>query len=173
MDTLNLNISPIPQLSLLCSRTAIQLLSSAQLFVTPWTAACQVLLSSTISWSLLKFMSMSQWCYLTISFTASPFSLRLQSFPISGSFPMSQLFTSGGQSTGASALVLPMNIQNWFPLEVTGLISLLSEGLSRVFFSTTVQKHQFFNTQLSLYSNSHIHTWLLEKPYLWLYKPCQ
>ena len=164
MDTLNLNISPIPQLSLLCSRTAIQLLSSAQLFVTPWTAACQVLLSSTISWSLLKFMSMSQWCYLTISFTATPFSLRLQSFPISGSFPMSQLFTSGGQSTGASALVLPMNIQNWFPLEVTGLISLLSKGLSRVFFSTTVQKHQFFNTQLSLYSNSHIHTWLLEKP---------
>ena len=155
MDTLNLNISPIPQLSLLCSRTAIQLLSSAQLFVTPWTAACQVLLSSTISWSLLKFMSMSQWCYLTISFTASPFSLRLQSFPISGSFPMSQLFTSGGQSTGASALVLPMIIQDWYPLGWTGWISLQSKGLSRVFSNTTMQKHQFFGAQLLIVQLSH------------------
>ena len=76
---------------------------------------------------------------------------------------MSQLFTSGGQSTEASASVLPMNIQGWFPLGLTGLLSLLSKRLSRLFFSTTLQKHQFFSTQPSLWSNSHIHTWLLEK----------
>ena len=82
------------------------------------------------------------------------------------SFPMSQLFTWGGQSTGVSALVsvLPMNTQDWSPLEWTGWISLQSKGLSRVFFNTTVQKHQFFGTQPSSQSNSHIHTWLLEKP---------
>ena len=86
-------------------------------------------------------------------------------FPASGSFPVSQFFTSGGQSIGtsASAPVLPVNIQDWFPLGLTGLISLLSKGLSGVFSNTTVQKHQFFNTQLSLWSNSHIHTWLLKK----------
>ena len=86
-----------------------------------------------------------------------------QSFPASGSFLMSQLFTSGGQSIGATASssVLPMNIQCWFPL---GLISLLFKGLSRVFSSTTVRKHQFFGAQPSLWSNSHIHTWLQEKP---------
>ena len=161
MYTLNLNISLIAQLSLLCSRTAVQLLSSAQLFVTPCTAAHQVLLSSTVSWSLLKFMSMSQWCHPTISFSATTFFLCLLSFPISESFPISQLFTSGGQSSGASASVLPMNIQDWFPLDVNGFISLQSKGVSRVFSSTTVQKHQFFSTQPSLYSNSHIHTWLL------------
>ena len=88
-----------------------------------------------------------------------------QSFPVSGSFSMSWLFTSGGQSIGASAsaLVLPMNIQDWFPLGWTGLISLQSTGLWRVFSSTTVQKHPFFDTKLSLWSNSHIHIWLLEK----------
>ena len=80
------------------------------------------------------------------------------------SFPMSHFFTSGGQSIGASASVLPMNIQDWFPLGWTVLISLQSKGLSRVFFNTTVQKHQFFHAQLSLWSNSYIHTWLLEKP---------
>ena len=97
----------------------------------------------------------------------SPFSSCLQYFPASGSFPMSQLFTSGGQSIGASALasVLPMNIQGWSPLGLTGLISLLSKGLSRVFSNTTVQKHQFFGAQPSLFTvNSHIHTWPLEKP---------
>ena len=95
-----------------------------------------------------------------------PFSSYLQYLPASRSFPMSQFFTSGGQSirVSASASVLPMNIQCWFPLGWTGLISLQSEGLSRVFSITTVQKHQFFGTQLSLWSNSHIHTWLLEKP---------
>ena len=83
-------------------------------------------------------------------------SLCLLSFPAPRSFPMSQLFTKGGQSIGASASVLPMNIQGWFPLELTGLISLQSKGLSRVFSSTTVQKRQFFDTQPSLWSNSHI-----------------
>ena len=84
---------------------------------------------------------------------------------------MSQLLTSGGQSIGASASVLPVTIQCWFPLGLTGLISLLSKGLSRVFSSNTVWKHQFFSAQLSLWSNSHIHTWLLEKPQLWLDGP--
>ena len=95
-----------------------------------------------------------------------PFSSCLQSFPASGSFQISQLFTSGGQSIGVSAStsVLPMNIQDWFPLGWTGQISLQSNGLSRVFSNTTVQKHQFFGAQLPLQSNSHIHTWLLEKP---------
>ena len=106
---------------------------------------------------------LSQWCHPTISSSVVPFSSRLQSFPASGSFPASQFFASGGQSIRASASVLPMNIQDWFPLRLTGLTSLQSKGLSRVFSNTTVQKHQFFSTQLSLWSNSHIHTWLLEK----------
>ena len=108
----------------------------------------------------------SQWCHLTISSSGVPFSSCLQSFPESGSFLMSQLFTSGGQSIGASpaASVLPMNIQDWFPLEWTGWISLQSKGLLRVFSSTTVQKYQFSGAQLFLWSNSHIHTWPLEKP---------
>ena len=107
----------------------------------------------------------SQWCHPTISSSVIPFSSGLQSFPASGSFPMNQFFTSGDQWIGvsASASVLPMNIQGWFPLGLTGLISLLSKGLSRVFSNIVVQKHQFFSTQLSLWSNSHIHTWLLKK----------
>ena len=109
-----------------------------------------------------------QGCQPTISSSVVPFSSCLQSFPVSGSFPMSQFFTSGGQSTrvSASASILTMNIQDWFPLGWTGWISLQSKGLLRVFSNTTVQKHQFFGVQLSLWSNSHIHTWLLEKPYL-------
>ena len=108
---------------------------------------------------------LSQWCHPTISSSVFPLSC-LQSFPSSESFPMSQFFTSGGQSIGASASasVLPVNIQDWFPLGWTGWISLQSKGLSRVFSNTTVQKHQFFGAQLSLKSNSHIHIWLLEKP---------
>ena len=108
----------------------------------------------------------SQWCHPTISSSVIPFSSHLQSFPASGSFPMSQLFTSGGQSIGASAstLVLPMNTQDWSPLGRTGWISLQSKGLSRVFSNTTVQNHQFFGAQLSSQSNFHIHTWPLEKP---------
>ena len=116
---------------------------------------------------------LSQWCHLTISSSIVPFSSLLQSFPALGSFQMSQFFTSGGQSTGvsASASVLPMNSQDWFPLGLTSLISLLSKRLSRVFSNTTVQKHQLFGIQSSLWSNSHIHTWPLEKPQLWLYGP--
>ena len=115
----------------------------------------------------------SWWCHPTISSSVFPFSSRLQSLPASGSFPVSQFFTSGGQSIGvsASASVLPMNIQDWFPLGWTGWISVQSKGLSRVFSNTTVQKHQFFGTQFSLRSNSHIYTWLLEKPQLWLDGP--
>ena len=106
----------------------------------------------------------SWWCHPAISFSIGPFSSCPQSLPASGSFPMSQLFTWGGQSTGvsASASVLPMNTQNWSPLGWTGWISLQSKALSRVFSSTIVQKHQFFSTQLSSQSNSHIRTWPLE-----------
>ena len=107
---------------------------------------------------------LSQWCHLTISSSVVPFSSCLQSFPASGSSPMSLIFVSSGQSIGASASVLPMNIQGWFPLGLTGLISLQFKRLSSIFSSRTVQKHQFFDAQPSLWSNSHIHTWLLEKP---------
>ena len=108
---------------------------------------------------------LSQWCYPTVSSSVVPFSSCFKSFPASGSFLMSQLFTSGGQNIGASvsASVLPMNIQDWFPLGWTGWISLKSKGLSRVFSNTTVWKHQFFSAQLSLWPSSHIHRWLLEK----------
>ena len=107
----------------------------------------------------------SRWCHPTISSSVVPFSSCPQSLPASGSFPMSQFFTSGGQSIGVStsASVLPMNIQDWSPLGWTGWISLQSKGLSRVFSNTTVQKHQFFGAQLSLQSTSHIHTRPLEK----------
>ena len=116
---------------------------------------------------------LSQWCHPTISSSVIPFFSCLQSFPASGSFPMSWLFVPTGQNIGvsASASVLPMNIQDWSPLGWTGWISLQSKGLSGVFYNTTVQKHQFFGTQLSLWSTSHIHTWLLEKPQLWLDRP--
>ena len=102
-----------------------------------------------------------RWCHPIISFSVVPFSSCLQYFPESRSFLMSQFFASGGQSIGVLALVLPVNIQGWFPLGWTGLI-LQPKGLSGVFSHTAVQKHQFFAPQLSLWSNSHIHTWLLE-----------
>ena len=107
----------------------------------------------------------SQWCHPAISASVIPISSCPQSLPAPGSFPMSQLFTWGGQSTGvsASASVLPMNTQEWSPLGWTGWISLQSKGLSRIFSNTTVQKHQFFSAQLSSQSNSHMHTWPLEK----------
>ena len=115
----------------------------------------------------------SQWCYPIISSVVVPFSSCFQSFPTSGSFPRNQFFLSGGQNIGVSgsASVLPMNIQDWFPLGLTGLISLLSKGLSRVFSNTTVQKHPFFSTQLFLWSSCQMHTWLLEKLKLWLCGP--
>ena len=107
---------------------------------------------------------LSQWCHPTISFSVVPFSSYPQSFLASGSFPVSQFFTSDGQSIGpsVSASVLPINIQGWFPLGLTGFISLHSKGLSRVFSNTTVQKHNFLGTRLSSPSSSHIHTWPLE-----------
>ena len=110
--------------------------------------------------------ALSQWCHPKISSFVVPLFSHLQSFPTSGSFQISQLFTSGSQNIGVSdsTSVLPMNTQDWSPLGWTGWISLQSKGLSRVFSNTTVQKHQFFGAQLSSWSNCHIHTWLLEKP---------
>ena len=115
----------------------------------------------------------SQWCHRAISSSVVPFSSHPQSLPASESSAMSQLFTWGGQSTGVSALesFLLKKSQGWSPSEWTSWISLQSKGLSRVFSNTIVQKHQFFSTQLSSQSNSHIHTWPLEKPYPWLDGP--
>ena len=138
----------------------VQPLSRVQLFVTQWTSARQASLSIINSRSLLKLMSME---------SMMPSNHRilchrlLLSFPASGSFPMNQLLASSGQSIGASASVLSVNIQSCFPLGLIILISLQSMGLSRVISNTTVQKHQFFDIQPSLWSNSHIHTWLLKK----------
>ena len=106
----------------------------------------------------------SQWSHPTISSSVVPFSSCPQSFPASGSFPMSQFFTLGGQSIGASAPVLPINTQNWFPLGLTDLISLLSSGLSRIFSRTAVWNNQLFGPQPSLWPSSQMPTWLLEKP---------
>ena len=114
---------------------------------------------------------LSQWCYLTISSSAALVSFCLWSFPASGSFPVSWFFASGGQSIRDSASVLPMNIQGWFPSGLTDLISWQSKGLSKVFSSTTIRKHHFFGVHPYLWSNSHIHTWLLGKPQLWLCRP--
>ena len=115
----------------------------------------------------------SWWYHPTVLSSVVPFSSAPQSFPSSGSFQISQLFASSGQSIriSASTSVLPMNTQDWSPLGWTGWISLQSRGLSRVFSNTTVQKHQFFGAQLSSQSNSHIHTWPLEKPEPWLDRP--
>ena len=125
---------------------SVQLLHRVRLFVTPWTASRQASLSVTNPWSLLKLMSMSWWCHLTISSSVVPFSSCLQSFPASESFPMSQFFASCGQSIGASAWILPMNVQDWFPLEMNGLISLQSKGLSTVFFNTSRDSQVFSPT---------------------------
>ena len=141
-----------PNKSFFCMFSSVQLLSCVRLFVTPWTAAHQASLSITHSQSLLKLMFIesvmpSNHLILCHSLSSCP-----QSYPASGSFQMSQLFISGGQSIGvsASASVFPMNIQDWFLLGLTGSITLQSKGLSRVFSNTTVQKHQFFCIQLSL-----------------------
>ena len=140
--------------------SSIQSLCHVQLLANPWIAARQASLSITNSRSLLKLMPIES------VMPSSHFILCPQSLPASGSFPMSQLFIWGGQSprVSASAPVLPMNTQDWSPLGWTGWISLQSKGLSRVFSNTTVQEHQFFGAQLSSQSNSHIHTWQLEKP---------
>ena len=156
----------LPNKNVVCTGQSVQSLSCVQLFATPWTVAHQASLSVTSSWSLLRLMLTNCWCHPAISFSVPPFSSCFQSFPASGSFLRSQFFASGGQSivVSASTSVLPMNIQDWFPLWLTGLISLQSKGLSKAFSNNTVQKHQFFGARLSLRSNSHIHTWLLEKP---------
>ena len=146
-------------------RQAIQLLNPVWLFATLWTAASQASLSITNSQSLLKLMSIESVMlsnHLTLCF---PLLLLPSIFPSIRIFSNELLFTSGGQSIGASASasVLPMNIQGWFHLGLTGLLYLLSKRLSRVFSSTAISKHQFFRSQFSLWSNFHIHTWLLEK----------
>ena len=145
--------------------SSVQLVSHVQLLATPWIAAGQASLSISNSWGSPKLMCIESGCHPAISSSAVSFCSCPQSLPASGSFPMTQLFTWGGQSIGVSALasVLPMNTQDW-SLGWTGWISLQSKGLIRVFSSTTVQKHQFFGAQLSSQSNSYIHTWLLEKP---------
>ena len=140
---------PSPSPKIVVVVVVFQLLSCVRLFATPWTAAHQASLSFTIPQSLLKLMSIESMTPYNHLILCLPFSSCPQSFPASGSFPMSQLFESGGQSTGASASasVLPMNVQGWFPLGLTGLISLQSKRLSRILSSTTVQRHQFFDTQ--------------------------
>ena len=145
---------------------SVQSLSCVRLFATPWIAARQTSLSITNSGVYSNSCPLSRWCHPAISSSVVPFSSCPQSLPASGSFPMSQLFTWGGQSIGvsASASVIPVNTQDWSPLGWTGWISLQSKRLSRVFSNTTVQKHQFFSAQLSSQSNSHICTWPLEKP---------
>ena len=132
--------------------SSVQSLSRVWLFVSPWTAAHQASLSITNSWSSLKLMSIESVMPSNHLILCHPFSSCFQYFPESGSFQMSQFFAPSGQSIGvsASASVLPMNIQDWFPLGWTGWISLQSKGLSRVLSNTTIQKHQFFGAQLSL-----------------------
>ena len=147
------------------NHSSVQLLSHVQLFATHGLQHARPPCPSPTPRVYSNSCLLSRWCHATILSSVVPFSSCLQSFPASGSFHMRQLFTSGGQSIGVSAStsVLPMNTQVWSPSRWTGWISLQSKGLSRV-FSNIVQKHQFFSAQPSLWSNSHIHTWLLEKP---------
>ena len=148
-----------------CPFVVSQSLSHVSLFATPWTTAHQAPLFSAISWSLLKLMSIESVMPSTISSSVVPFSSCLKSFPASGSFPVSQPFAFGGQNVraSASAWVLLVDIQHSFLFGLTGLISLLPKWLSKVFSSTTIQKHLFFGVQPSLWFNSHTHTWLLKK----------
>ena len=141
------------------SIVAVQSLSSVRLSVTPWTAALQLPCPSSSPRACSNTCPLSRWCHLTI-LSCWPLLVLPSIFPSIRVFSKSQLFPSGDQSIGASALasVLPMNIQGWFPLGLIGLIPLLSRGLSRVFSSTTVWKHQFFGAQPSLWSNSHVLT---------------
>jgi len=151
---------------------SVQFSSVAQLYPTFWDPmVCNMPCAglpcpSPTPRAYSKSCPLSWWCHPTISSSVIPISSHLQSFPASGSFQMSQFLASGAQRIGVSALasLLPMNIQDLFPSELAGCISLQSKGLSRVFSNTTVQKNQFFSTQPSLWSDSHIHTWLLEKP---------
>ena len=151
----------------------VQSLSHVQLFAATWTAACQATLTFTVSQSVLRFMSIESVMSSKHLIVCCAHIILSQSFSAPGCFPMMQHFASGGQSIGASALasVLPMNIQGWFLLGLTGFISLLSKGLSKVLLQHKVQKHQFFGAQPALWSSFHICTWLLEKPQLWLHRP--
>ena len=144
----------------------VQSPSRVQLFVSPWTAAHQASLSLTISRGLLKFKSIASMSHPAISSSDTLFSFCPKSFPVSGTFPVSRPFASNDQNTGASASasVLSMSIQDRFPLRLTALISLLSKGLSEVFSSTTVRRHQFFGVLPSLGSSLHNHTWPLGRP---------
>ena len=146
--------------------SSVQLLSHVRLFVTHDLQHTRPPCPSPTPRVHPNLCPSSRWCHPTISSSVIPFFSCPQSLPVSGSFPMSQLFAWGGQSIGvsASASLLPMNTQDRSPLGWTGWISLQSKGLSRGFSNTTVQKHHFFGSQLSSQSNSHIHTWPLEKP---------
>ena len=135
----------------------VQLLSCVQFFATPWTAACQALLSFTISQSCSS--ALIRWRHPSILFSVIPFSSCPQSFPVSRSFPVSQLLAKG-LKLHLHPQSFQLNIQGWFLLRLTGLLSLLSKGFSRIFSNTTGQKHQFFSIQPSLWSYSHICTWL-------------
>ena len=150
---------------------SVQSLSRVWLFVTPWLQHTRLPCPSPSPRVCSNSCSLSQWCPPTISRSVIPFSSCPQSFPASGSFLMGQFFASGGQSIGASASVLQMNIQGWFSLRLTGLLSLRSKELSSVFSSATIWKHKFFSTQPSLWSSSHICACLWEKPWLWLFGP--
>ena len=154
-------------------RKSVQSLSRAQLFPTPWTAACQASLSITNSQSFLRLRSSESVMPPNHLILCRPLLLLPSIFPSIRVFPRSQFFTSGGQSisVSASGSVPPENIQDWLPLGLTGWISLQSKELSRVFSNTTVQKHQFVSAQSSLWSNSHIYAWLPEKPQPWLDGP--
>ena len=149
--------------SVLCGGSH-QLLVTQCLSVTPWTAARQARLSFTISRSLLKSMATESVIPSNHLILCCPLLLLPSFFPSIRVFSSGSLFISGGQNIGASVLVLPVTIQDWFPLGMASLISLQFEELSRVFSSTTVWKHQFFGCLPSLWSNSHIRMWLLEKP---------
>ena len=154
-----------------CRYIVVQSPSHVQLSATPWTVIC--LAPLTISQSLPKFMSIELVMPPNHLILCCPLLFLPSIFPASESFPLSQLFASGGQSIGvsASAPVLPKSIQGWFPLRLTALTSFLSKGLSRVFSNPTVQKHWLFRALPSLLSSSHIHIWLPKRPYPWLFGP--
>ena len=166
------NIASEGDIVFIIAIVVVQLLSRGWLFAIPWTAARQASLSFTINWSLLKFKSIESVMPSDDLNLCHPLLPLPSIFPSFRVFSMSRLFTSGGQTIGASASasVLPMNSPGQFPLGLIGLISFMSKGPSRVFSNTTVRKHQFFSAQSSLWADSHIHTWLLEKQF-WLDRP--
>ena len=171
LSRLNLTITQVEWFSLILSTLllphsdsvlsfAVQSPSGVWLFATPWLQHSRLLCPPLSPGVCSNSCPLSWWCYWTISFSVIPFSICLQTFPASGSFPMNQIFTSSSQSIGASSSVLPMNIQGWFLLGLTGLISLQFKGLLRFSCSTTIQKHQFIGTQPSLWWKSHMSKWL-------------